>query len=539
MSSQGNRVRGVPVEVPCAALLVVGPFWTWLHLERYSIYRTEALVMSALLIAVGMAYGWLTHRLARWPVLPVIMTAVLLMISLDLLTSRPGWRAVIFCILLAGTWAFRDHITRIILAMGVAYLASTLLVGARPAEPVWKSPRPPAARDVPPIVHLIADEHGGIEGLPTEIALLREERNALTRFYTDRGFRLFTRAYSRYHMTMDAIPNEFNFTESATKYGWVDDRDPNATPALRENRYFERLGAMGYETHIYQPPFLDYCTTTHAPSRSCHTESSVRRLHVLNLSWMASTWYLGTIWLTQHSSLLLDAHDSYDRLRGGLATRGVSLREWHWPNMRLGQAGAVSLARHMASDIATTPQLRGAAYVGHLLLPHLPYLMNERCEGRDHITDGMVPDVLGEERLTAEQRRERYVLYATQLECFTHLVDTIAANLAARSGSDAIMIVQGDHGSRIGRAPSVHEPLSRESFTDFYSALFAIRAPGITPGVDTTTVALNELLNRYSQSGFRDVTMTGDASPFVYVGEADTPTPHLVRATVPVASPQR
>jgi hypothetical protein len=338
---------------------------------------------------------------------------------------------------------------------------------------------------------------------------------------------------------MDAIPNEFNFSESATKYGWVDDRDPNSTPVLRENRYFERLAGMGYETHIYEPTFLDYCSATHAPSRSCYTEARIRRLPLLNLPWTTNTWYLGAIWFTQQSSLLFDAHAGYEHWRRErLASRGVSLPEWEWPTMHLGQAGAISLVRQMTSDIAATPQLRGAAFIGHLLLPHVPYLVNERCEGRDHIRDGMVPDILGVNgvRLTAEQRREHYVLFATQLQCFTRLVDTIAATLAARSASDAIMIVQGDHGSRIGRVPSVHEPLSRESFTDFYSALFAIRAPGITPGIDTTTVALPELLNRYSQSGFRDVAIKSDTAPFVYVGEADTPTPHLVRATVPVAS---
>jgi arylsulfatase A-like enzyme len=67
---------------------------------------------------------------------------------------------------------------------------------------------------------------------------------------------------------------------------------------------------------------------------------------------------------------------------------------------------------------------------------------------------------------------------------------------------DAIIVIHGDHGSRI----PVHWPsgialrsgvLSDSDFSDTFSTLYAIRAPGVSSGYDDAPLSLVELLNHH------------------------------------------
>ena len=62
---------------------------------------------------------------------------------------------------------------------------------------------------------------------------------------------------------------------------------------------------------------------------------------------------------------------------------------------------------------------------------------------------------------------------------------------------DAIVVVQGDHGSRIVRHMPVLENAARltaQDLRDGFSTLFAVRRPGVAPGVAREPRALQQLL---------------------------------------------
>ena len=523
----------IPFDVVCSMLLLVVPFWSYLHYQAYSLLRPESLAISAILLVLGGAYGVLVHR-TRSEYVRVVLIAVLVIVSIDLMMDIHEWRAVRYIAIFGGTWLLRLHITRILTLMSLAYLASAVATGPTRGDRIFRATTPSVARDLPPLVHLIMDAHIGAEGLPMEQASGRAAKEALIQYYTQRGFRLFTRAYSRYYKTEDAIPNELNFTASRTKSVWMDRSETGGTPALLRNAYFRRLEQAGYETNVYHPPFIDYCEPSRRTTRSCYMAPSVRHLPALHLSWATSTWYVAVFWLTNESSSLLWARDLYElRLRKALVSLGWAAPHWAWMNVRLGQAGALAITHRMADDIAAIPSLRGEAFFSHVLLPHLPYLVNENCEGKADIAQGMLPDLVGRRRPLPEARRARYVQYGLQLACVRRLVDTVLSKLDARGARDAVVIVQGDHGSRIGSTPALGQPLSRQSFNDFYSTLFAIRGPGITSGTDTTVVALEDLLDRYSAAGFKDTTFPADSPPYVLLGEVELPARHLVPVPVP------
>ena len=70
---------------------------------------------------------------------------------------------------------------------------------------------------------------------------------------------------------------------------------------------------------------------------------------------------------------------------------------------------------------------------------------------------------------------------------------------------DALIIVHGDHGSRINLIdPSIDvvDRMVDSDFLDAFSTLFAIRAPGIEPGYDLSTRSIQELVANWVAADF-------------------------------------
>jgi arylsulfatase A-like enzyme len=102
-------------------------------------------------------------------------------------------------------------------------------------------------------------------------------------------------------------------------------------------------------------------------------------------------------------------------------------------------------------------------------------------------------------RNTSESRAERYALYLEQLECTTSRIGGILQEvLATEALRDAIVIVHGDHGSRINVTTPNQANLHRMhdvDFTDAFATHFAVRMPSAKPGVDTRSIAIDELFS--------------------------------------------
>jgi hypothetical protein len=84
----------------------------------------------------------------------------------------------------------------------------------------------------------------------------------------------------------------------------------------------------------------------------------------------------------------------------------------------------------------------------------------------------------------------RYRLYWEQIQCVWSQVEKLLAVANANKNlKDAIILFHGDHGSRI-RAPKAEAVSDAQNDDDLHSALFAIRGPGIVPGVDERSIWL-------------------------------------------------
>jgi hypothetical protein len=113
---------------------------------------------------------------------------------------------------------------------------------------------PEVDSNAPVLLHVILDEHIGIEGLPAAAPEAAGLRQDLQSFYVQNGFRLFGGAYSEYLHTVNAIPHILNF---GTEQPWTSEHREGAT--VDRNRYFDRLGQLGYRVRVYQSDFLDLC----------------------------------------------------------------------------------------------------------------------------------------------------------------------------------------------------------------------------------------------------------------------------------------
>jgi hypothetical protein len=114
----------------------------------------------------------------------------------------------------------------------------------------------------------------------------------------------------------------------------------------------------------------------------------------------------------------------------------------------------------------------------------------------------------------------RYPLYLEQVEC-THqkLAGLFDAMKAAGVFGRSIIIVHGDHGSRLALAPPdvrYEKEFSHSDYVDSFSTLFAVKEPRSASGYDERLMPIDRLLAGISRDGdLAEPTAEPDA-PLVY-----------------------
>jgi hypothetical protein len=131
---------------------------------------------------------------------------------------------------------------------------------------------------------------------------------------------------------------------------------------------------------------------------------------------------------------------------------------------------------------------RGELYFIHLLEPHYPYVFRADCSIRP-FSEWRAP-IAERDGAPSTTWAMRYRLYWEQIQCVWKQVDELLAVVNANEQlKDAIILLHSDHGSRI-RAPKTEAVDEAQRDDDLHSALFAVRGPGILPGVDERSIGL-------------------------------------------------
>ena len=371
----------------------------------------------------------------------------------------------------------------------------------------WIDPTAGSGNAEPPLlIHLLLDEHIGVEGLPQEIPSARALRSELIDFYTSRGFRLFGGAYSQYANTFNSIANLLNFASREVSQPYLEHESAKSKWDLQQAAYFQMLQQRGYRLHVYQSTYMDLCHADGVQVQECITYpiTSLSLLEGLGLRTGEKASAIANAIVVQSKALRV-ANKVYERvIRGGLLHAGVQLPGWRWQTPLFGSIPIPSVVDRLSDDIVRHP--RGHAFFAHLLLPHYPYIFDSSCQLRPRTADWLTNRIASTDMLvynTADSRALKYDRYSDQVRCLLTLIDGLLEDLDKHGLlDDAIIIVNGDHGSRI----PVHFPsgltlasgvVTDADLRDTFSALYAIHAPEVSPGYDAEPVTLVDLLNHH------------------------------------------
>jgi hypothetical protein len=497
------RADGGAVHALAIALLAAAPLVAFLHTNHYPLATAEVGLLLLACVAAGLV-GGLVAKLGTTVAALVLGAAVALSIDLmyDLGPSKLQL-ALVPVASLALAWVLRQHIALIVTAASLVFLVTTLIIpgtasGDLRRANVVAGEAAGGASDAPTLVHLILDEHIGIEGLPPELPESAAVARRLTDYYVDRGFRLSTGAYSEYVDTRNSLANLLNFSSRDDR--WAHLVEGKAEPyLLKDSAYFQRLARMGYRLHVYQSDHMDFCGVPGVPYAACFGYSAhhiaplyetptgtIERARFIFNGFMLGSSYIGRI------------REKYGKLRDALP--GWQLPGWTTGTSRVGPLPVLPVLRRLEEDLSRAGP--GNAYFAHLLIPHYPYVLDETCGIRREVSQWLynVPPVPASRLVqnTEATWAERYRRYFAQIGCQQSLLDRLFESMKETGlWNKAIIIVHGDHGSRIMRNVPVTgnaERLTRSDFNDSFSTLFAVRMPGGQGGSVSGPRSLQQLL---------------------------------------------
>ena len=508
--ADASRRRAFVFTAAALFLLLVAPFVVFLDRHEYSLLNPEV----ALCFGVAAAFALVVAGMAQRPELRVLAISLAAGLAVDVQVDRFGARELFAVVaLVAGVgWVLREHLASIVTVTGLTFLITTVALGrtSHPTEPVLAG-----GNDKRPFVlHLVLDEHGGFAGVPRGA----DYDTSLTRlksFFDRQGFRRFTNAYSEYFLTHYSLSQMLNlssgrYTPGLVRYG----KDTNYE--LVENKYFSQVARQGYSINVFQTTYLDFCRN--APTVA-HCESyeiaGIRELQYSQLDWKDRLYAVSATYVPRFSG--------YNTLRrAGRFLRNSAHHQWlpGWvarsiralppffskePPDLYGSIATQVLTERLIT--AVSGARRGQYVFAHLLLPHYPYVFLPDCSFRPPTewTARRDSDAPAGTSNTPAGKEARYLQYLDQLECLYKDLDRLLDAIPKELQHDAVVILHGDHGSRITIVDSDANDARALTSTDLseaYSTLLAVRSPAVPAGNDERRVAISCMLAAVVDSEF-------------------------------------
>ena len=486
---------GVPRRGAYAAAVAIvlgAPLAAFLTGNHYPILSPEVGLLVIGCVVAGVLLQGLAWALGAGGAAFVLAAAFAL--AVDLLGGASfGYAglAVLGMACFGATWLLGRQAVSVAAVAASVFLASTLLIPGTAADERTRALQG-EKRDLPVVLHLVLDEHIGLAGLPRDVPGGAGFERWLTDAYLAEGFRVHAGAYSQYFFTRHSIANLLNFSAAADPWSHLA-KGRSHPNILTDSAYFRHLSALGYRLHVYQSDYLDYCRIPGIAYATCTTyrANSIGALRDTTLGTLERAQFIFNS-LASTSGYLGAMGRVYQKLTGSA---------WERPVNRVGPLAVLPVLQRLTSDLRSAS--RGQAYFAHLLIPHYPYVLDESCGVRSNIEDWLSNVPPGAEyqdpvQNSADSRNERYRRYFEQVRCQQVLLGRLFdAMREAKVWRDAIVIIHGDHGSRImQRSPlAAHaDRLTRQDFNDAFSTLFAVRSPRLNAGVEREQRPLQELL---------------------------------------------
>jgi len=511
-----------------AALFILSA--PYLHFVNYQDFRFEylnVLVLACFALIAGA--GAALMRLVSLPAVRVLFFSLLLLYFIDVQFDWfQGWggrklKVTVSAVVIVG-WSLRRHLSEILMVtfgvIIVGTLAASLIEQSfdgslRTANAVTPN------EDLPIYVHIILDEQIGIEAFDENIENQNAIKGELTAFFTEYGFRVFGRAFSHYYNSSESISSVLNLRTSDTPRQWY--TGAKSKYELSQSSYFEGIRSAGYNINVYQSTYMDVCkaigeaTVTKCLTYKHHGISSaaLSELVIAEKAKIVLSMYGGLSFFLEE----LRAHYMPSDRR--VERSSLDWSDWFKWSKRVGPIPVLPVFDELIKDVASSA--RGTMYFAHLLIPHHPYSVDAECHIRRPVLRWLSRSTAqsSNNSNTLASRTQRYDEYILQIRCALSKLDELFQVMEMQGTlDDAIIIVHGDHGSRIVRVEPRTKNKSRLSVQDFhdaFSTLFAVKSPGLPSGYDSRMMGLPRLLRDTVVEAHGSISSAAEEAPFVYL----------------------
>jgi hypothetical protein len=514
-------------------LIAVLPLLIFLKHNGYPLYAPEILVIFSLVGFFALVCGlliFLGESLAR--ILIYAWLAVLIVdVQTDWITTlglRLLLNSVFFGVLF---WFIRRRLTRlVVLVVGLMVLVTAVMPGekrlTRTGEPASRADDNP---DLPFVLHLILDEQIGIEGIPLEFDPEGKVAAELREFYLDQSFAVFGRAYSRYTSTRESVSNMLNFASAGVPGHFLGGVFKQGV-LLENNLWFDLLHEQGYRIHMLESSYMRFFdpgengVNPYGDTRLSFTTSTIKPIENADLTVSQKIPFILSTYFTRSYFLKL-AGGTYSSLSYSNLGGSLGLPRWDLHGNYPGALAALQVMDIFKEQLHQAGP--GQAFFAHILLPHSPYGFDR--DGRMELQPGKWlyshDYSLAPRNNTPEGRSVRYPLYLDQMIFLQSRLDDMFQILKDKGlWERAVVIIHGDHGSRISLwppIPSLKDVAVATDYMDSYSTLFAVKGPGIKEGYNRQLLPIDSLFGRL----LRDGTPPGDpeleSNPWVYLQDMD------------------
>jgi hypothetical protein len=480
---RGRAAESSVLYAIAGGLMIGGPVWHYLYVNHYP-FRPEAVALPLVGALVGAALAVAAHRIGG--ILETLGFAGLIYVFVDLQFNHEQHLRTVTVVAgcVAGSLLLRDRRALLVtLMLGTFNLVSL----PRPARGTsfHRVPRNAGgpSRSLPVLIHIVLDEQWGVGGL--RAAGDTATAAFLSDFYTRRGFEVYEGAYSRWNWTRGSLA-ALHSLGGAWHPGVRDRPDHYHLPG---NPYFAWLQSRGYKVRVYQSTYIDFCRPAGVELGSCETWSS---------NSIASIGHLSGAW-TQRSLLAARYFVNVTSYLYARLDPSPTNRDWRRSAVGGGLAALAAVRDAVASSAG------GTAIFVHSMSPHQPLEVREDCSPQPLSSPRYyygAPQSAGD-----SVRRSGLQRYSAQVRCTHRAVEAILAALDGVAGAEnSIVIVQGDHGSRITpvamKGPLPLSRLSEHQLNAMFSTLLAVRRPGSPAAVHREAVPLQDFFWALARQGF-------------------------------------
>jgi len=506
-------------------LVLLCPFVYFLQFNNYGFFSLESLILLSLTIGIGLLMGLLLMR-RSWCIKVITMT-LLLTVTLSFFPFFQHnliIKSTLIVILLLCLF-FIDKLKPIVITMSVVFILSCFMLPMKhQLTHVINSKREVKVnKKLPTIVHIILDEHIGINAIPQELPGGKALKKQLMEFYVDNGFDIFPNAYSHYVKTFNAIPNLLNFLPKSGNLAYFPGgiRDLQ----LQQNASFKLLSDAGYVFDIFQPQYINFCKGKNVTVERCYTYPvhNLNAIKSLDISTSQRAKFLMKSFLVSSSiyNFFVKGYEYY--LRPSLSAISIQLPHWAWHQAQDSTVEVPETFNALAKTIIAHP--KGRVYFAHILMPHSPYIFNANCQANKDINTWAMNYSLGSVSNNDSERAQHYQYYEAQLRCNYQILNDFFAKLKKANDFDNIIfIINGDHSSRITKkAPFIknENKITWQDFQDSFATLYALRSPGGSPGINYGRKPITLLYARTIELITDQSVMEDTAENYIYLIPSD------------------